>query len=209
MDTLIRSTLGLATVAWLVGPGAVSGQERPGDVRHRNDCRLAEQILYDGQPDVRRTWALGIIGTCDQAATLLAQLWSAPPSDDTELQALYRASARVGDGRVFEAAFGVAADAGMPAPTRVAALGVVVSSVHPEVILSLVDRTPLEGVPPLEWNDVWGTVDHPVQLEGAVPLPENSLGRVGALAQELAETATDALVRDAAWWLTHMWPFLP
>ena len=111
MDTLIRSTLGLTTVAWLVGPGAVSGQERPGDVRHRNDCRLAEQILYDGQPDVRRTWALGIIGTCDQAATLLAQLWSAPPSDDTELQALYRASARVGDGRVFEAAFGVAADA--------------------------------------------------------------------------------------------------
>lgn len=207
MDTLIRRSLGLAVAAWLTGAGALSAQANPGDIKHRNDCRLAEQILTHGQPDVKRAWALQIIGTCEEGATLLPDVWNAAPLDDAELQALYHASARSGDGRVFEAALAVAADAGTPAPSRVAALGVAVSSVRPELVLSLLDRTPLEGVPPREWNDVWGTTSHPVQLEGEVPLPGDAAARVTSLVYELAENASDALVRDAAWWLVALHGF--
>lgn len=207
MDTMIRRTLGLGAVAWISCVGALSAQTNPGDVKHRNDCRLAEQILTHGQPAVKRIWALKVIGTCAEGVSVLPQVWGDPPAEDAELQQLYHASARSGDARVFEAAFTVAADPGVPAQARVAALGVVVSSVQPELTLYLEDRSPLVGVPPREWNDLWGTVDHPVQLAGEVPLPVDAESRAVALVQELAASAGDSLVRDAAWWLVNLHGF--
>jgi hypothetical protein len=204
---MIGRTLGLAAVAWLSCVGALAAQTNPGDVKHRNDCRLAAQILSHGQPDVKRPWALGVIGTCEEGASILLQVWGDPPPEDAELQQLYHASARSGDGRVFEAAFSVAADPSAPAPARVAALGAVVSSVRPELTLYLEDRSPLEGIPPLEWNDLWGTIDHPVQLDGEVPIPADAEGRVVSLVLDLAANAGESLVRDAAWWLVSLHGF--
>ena len=175
MTSSFRTALGLAVFTCASGAAPLSAQRvNPGEIQHRNDCRLADQVLTLGQPANRQEWALQYIGSCgEEGGDVILGLWNSPPSSDSELQALYYASIHVADERIFDVAFTVAQDLAAPAPLRLAALGTLVTYVRPDMGLNLDGRSRLEGVPPLQWSSVWGTIDHPVLVEGG---GEPSLG---------------------------------
>lgn len=209
MDTrIMRCAIPVVALALLMGAGCASAQEDPGEVLHRNDCRLAHQILSRGQPDVKRGWALEVIGTCPgQAQQALVATWASPPLDEAELQRLYQASARILDGEVFAAAVRAAEDPTLPALVRLAGLGAAVTLVRPELRLDLENRRPVEGLEPLMWDDLWGTIDEPVQVDGDTPLPTSAEAMVQDLAQRLSGEGEERLLRDAAWWLFNLHGF--
>ena len=184
-------------------PGA--SQADPGAVHHRNDCRLAEQILTQGQPAGKRDWALEIIGSCPQAEAILPSLWSAPPADEQELEALYHLSVQAKVPVAFREGLTAARNSGAPVLVRLAGLGTAVTYVHPDVILYLSALKPLEGLPPLEWDNVWGRLDHPVHEAGDVTLPPAAEDEVADLVSALRDDPdVDSLLRDAAFWLSEL-----
>jgi len=193
----------LMMLGWLTPSVDVAAQANPGEIKHRNDCRLAEQVLVKGEPANKRAWALQLIGTCDEAPAVLVGLWTSPPTDADEIQSLYYASIHSGDPQVFDAAFAVVQNTSAPSTLRLAALGTVVTRVRPDLMLSFSERKPLEGIPPLEWNNVWGTVDHPWDEAG--PPPAGAMDQVVQLVHELATNSGDSLLRDSAWWLTELY----
>jgi hypothetical protein len=162
-----------------------------------------------GQPANRGEWALQYIGSCaEEGGDVILGLWNSPPSSDPELQALYYASIHVADERVFDVALSVGQDPGAPAPLRLAALGTLVTYVRPDMVLSLEGRSRLEGVPPLRWSNVWGTIDHPEFAEGEVSLPPDAYVRTLELVQEFAgDGDAPALLRDSAYWLLGLYDF--
>lgn len=130
-----RMILGLLTAAALVSQaGAAMAQGRSGkedyaDEHHRNDCRLAHQVLTDGHPADRHEWALetapscGALGGAALAAVLLAH-----HGDDTagdELEVLVGASVRLRDAALFAAGLQLAGDAAAGGAARVAGWQVV------------------------------------------------------------------------------------
>ena len=105
-----------------------SGKEDYADEHHRDDCRLAEQVLTLGQPANRRAWALETAPTCGAsggqalAAVLDGQHGA---TDGSALEALVFATSRVTDGSIFQAGLrlgtdGCAGDAARAAGWRVA-----------------------------------------------------------------------------------------
>ena len=204
MALSFQAALGLAVVMCAAGAAPVSAQgANPGLIKHRNDCRLAEQVLTRGQPANKREWALQLIGSCPEGADVVLGLWTAPPSSDSELDALYLASVYAADERVFEVALSVAQDPAARALLRLAALGTVVTYVRGDIVIHSVEGiSRFEGFPPLEWDNVWGTMDHPLLREGQVSLPPGSDVLVTEFVQELAEDGdAPPLLRDSAWWL--------
>lgn len=117
----------LATAAPLEAQGG-SGKEGYTDVHHRNDCRLAHQVLTHGQPAVRRAWALEVAPGCgalggQALAAALEELRNA--SAGAELEAVVYAASRLTDATVFQAALRLGSDAGAGPDARVAAWRVV------------------------------------------------------------------------------------
>src|ERR687886_776991 len=51
-------------LAAVIAPHAISAQAVSDSVKHRNDCRLAEQVLTTGEPAPRREWAQVYISYC-------------------------------------------------------------------------------------------------------------------------------------------------
>lgn len=184
-----------------------SAQANPGEVRHRNDCRLATQVLTLGRPADRYDWALTTIGTCADAGATVAHVWESPPTGEGELQRLYESTARIKDGRVFTAVFDVAEDRSQASLIRLAALGAVVTLVQPRTVLVLSDRRPLANMAPVEWDNVWSAVDHTVQLNGETPLPADAMEQAKGLVDRLEHSSGDTLVRDSAWWLSSLFGF--
>lgn len=200
---LARGGMLTAVLLSLVACSA-SAQANPGEVKHRNDCRLAEQVLTHGQPANKRDWALGLIGTCDEAPAVLPGLWSQQPTADSEIEALYHASIRSGDEATFAAALAAAQDPSAISRLRLAGLATVVTRVRSDLFLSYDHLRTVSGVPPLEWDNMWSVVDHPMGPE--TPPPSGADAQVAALVQTLI-TDSDTMVRDAAWWLTQLHGF--
>jgi hypothetical protein len=196
----------MAALALLIlAPLPAASQADPGVVQHRNDCRLAEQILTQGQPAGKRSWALEIIGSCPEAEALLVSLWSALPVDEQETEALYHLSVQAKTPAAFYEGLTAARNPGAPALVRLAGLGTAVTYVHPDVILYLAERRPLEGLPPLEWDNVWGRLDHPLHGAGDVALPPGARDEVEDLVSALRDDPdVDSLLRDAAFWLSDL-----
>ena len=210
MTSSLRAALGLAVVMCAAGAAPLSAQRvNPGEIQHRNNCRLAGQVLTLGQPANRGEWALQYIGSCgEEGGDVILGLWNSPPSSDSELQSLYYASIHVSDERVFVVALAVVEDPAAPAPLRLSALGTLVTYVRPYMLLNLDGRLRLEGVPPLHWSNVWGTIDHPEFAEGEVSLPPGAYVRTLELVQEFAgDGDAPALLRDSAYWLLGLYHF--
>jgi hypothetical protein len=165
-----RMILGLLTAAALVSqPGAAiaqgnSGRESYADEQHRNDCRLAHQVLTDGQPANKHDWALetapgcGALGGEALAAVLLAHR-----GDDTagdELEVVVGASVMLRDAALFRAGLQLAGDAAAGRAARVAGWQVVhaqLTGVYPaptegeedagQVSSTLISAPVVRGVP--------------------------------------------------------------
>jgi hypothetical protein len=168
--------------------------ERASDVRHRNDCRLAGQVLQTGNPRTKREWALEAIRSCDPevAVPALVQSWMNAPDDTAHLMRLYRAGRRYRDGRLYAAARSLASDPDRPQMLRIAALANLAAQVEPKIAMDLNLLRPISGLRG-RWQSIWFWDSHGHSAQGAVPLPSSARVDVTRMAESLA----DGRVRDA------------
>lgn len=89
----IRLVAGTATLCAVASPRVVNAQASPDSVQHRNECRLAEQILRTGHPHPHLGDALAILPTCgDIPAEVYVGLWSRDDFSEAERAQLVVAS---------------------------------------------------------------------------------------------------------------------
>lgn len=149
---MTRYLLSLALVAGAVliaEPLSAQADERE-DVRIRNDCRLAAQVLRTGHPAPRRAWALGAIRRCGTSGpSVLADVWrERAPSDTTELGELFAATRDFNDRRVVDAVAEVALRAQAPETTRIYALALLFNYAVPGQYLDFQDLLQPQGILP-------------------------------------------------------------
>ena len=197
---------GLFLVAAVV-PSAAQENEHASQVRHRNECRLAAQVLVAGSPNPKRSWARAKIGSCapEFAVPALATWWQERSSDVDDLGELHEASRRVRDRRIYESAKAAVEDESRPPLARIAALGVLAAYVEEEITLVLQF---LEPVPALRgrWTSVWTRDNHAYQVDGDQPLPSTAAQSIVDLAHRLTRDPSEP-VRETARYLTLLPPF--
>lgn len=171
---------------------------RPGDVRLRNDCRLAAQVLRTGEPHPRRAWALGVIRECaSEGPAVVAGLWADPALDSAEVERLVPASRVLRDGRVAAAALEAARSPTRPAAIRLWAMSVLVTLVDESSELPLAMLAPPPGWKPGQSiRMILGghAADAVPPTPGEVPLPP---GFEGTVIQTLHSLASDPNPRIA------------
>jgi hypothetical protein len=119
----------LALTMAACGPTPGTSQVSPDSVKHRNDCRLAFQVVTDGQPANRRQWALGLLPTCGTvggeavSGVLRRSRGAAVPSP--ELEAAVMLASVLHDARIFATAREIALDRGAGRVARIQALRVI------------------------------------------------------------------------------------
>lgn len=182
---------------------AQDAQAAEAQLRIRNDCRLAAQVLTTGQPANKRDWALWRIDDCDGSGPpVLARVWREVAPEPAALGAVIRSSVRLRDRRVYDAVASIARDRSGAGIKRAAALHLLGRWADPGFSLeyaSFFDR----GNEPSEANG--GTrpiqltfIDHDTQHEGSQPLPATVAQDVLALARNLAGGDSDPRVRDVS-----------
>lgn len=189
----------------------VSTQVVPADsIRHRNDCRLARQVLEHGHPASKRVWALSHFVSCGPEAGLVAANVLSQHRDDEgfsrELDEIVSAATSLVDGRMAAAALEIAIDPGAGKAARVQALRLLYAQVRPGVnvpyvrIIQTGERSSMDAfghintrVEPLE-SDV--LVPEPIFFGTELPMTE--LSRIGAVIGSLQGTAEAPDVRVAA-----------
>lgn len=182
----------------------VAGQEEranPVQVKHRNNCRLAAQILLEGQPAVKRDWALAYIGSCPQQQQVAVEMWKAPPGERSELDRLFELSRKFKDERIFRRAVELAEDPAVDREVRVTALGVLGSYLDPNLVMRLSDLERRRELAGIRWANIFGVGGDLEAQETGRPLPTDADERIRSLVRNLAREAEDDLVRAQAWHL--------
>jgi hypothetical protein len=169
-------------------PAAVTGQANPDSVRHRNYCRLAEQVLSSGHPAPHEGWALGVIWNCPEAGpTLAAALTAATVSTDTVyLNALTAPFIQIRDGHVFAAGLAVAGNRGASLPARAAGIRTVMYAVQPG---GYVDP---DALPNPRSINCFGTPSPHSQVLTGAPLPSDYLEQARALMSRITADQSEA-----------------
>ncbi|MDT8368904.1 MAG: hypothetical protein RQ745_06825 [Longimicrobiales bacterium] len=194
----------LAVTLW---PSTAAAQADPDSVRHRNDCRLAEQIVTTGNPAPRLEWAASQIQFCGEEAVgtlipeMIRTLAHGTDPDDPRFS-VYSKGRFLHDGRIFDALMDVAGDRSALREARVYAFEMLLTIRSPI-------RRPAEGFRsgldpetgfPLEACSGRPAGGRPVAFEeGAVPLPLDFEERIKALARRVYDDETEHdVVRGAA-----------
>jgi hypothetical protein len=127
------------TVLLSSAEGTAQVSEHPALVQHRNNCRLAAQVLTSGEPVSKRAWARRYLAECpaEGPAVLTAQ-WRTATLSTEEIEQLTRSSLRLRDARLYRAMMSTAADRSRPSDVRAAAMLVLSRyvNVHSAVWLS-------------------------------------------------------------------------
>lgn len=138
----MRLALGLIAVlaALAVTDGSADAQEPEGrdrgqEAKHKAQCRLAHQVLTRGQPAVKRDWALGKIGTCEELggeaiASELERLRSTEARTQ-ELESVVLATSRFVDREVAQTALDIASDPSAGVVARVQAIRILSYQLSP------------------------------------------------------------------------------
>jgi hypothetical protein len=176
-------------VALPLVPVELRAQDRganPLTVKHRNDCRLAAQVLSTGEPHTKRDWARGYIATCkNDGPPAIVQEWRNVPNDTAAVVQLMRASTAIRDIRIYEQVRSVVLDRSRTDVVRVGAMHVLDSYVNPHHLGWFMNRPPADGqvrrVYPANAYAV-----HPVYTSGPVPLAGSVRGPVLQLLQGIA-----------------------
>lgn len=102
-------------------PLSAQAQASPDSVKHRNDCRLAVQVLTTGNPAVKADWAIRQMRTCPAGAAELARAFRAARSgrDTASLNRLTAPADWLRDGSMFSAALEVLRDRNASPEARV------------------------------------------------------------------------------------------
>lgn len=111
---------------------AQAGGENPAMVKHRNDCRLAAQVLTTRTPRTKLVWAREYIQHCEEEGPpAIAQDWRTVSADTSEVVQLMRASTSIRDARIYEEARTVVLDRSRPDVVRVGAMHVLDTYANP------------------------------------------------------------------------------
>jgi hypothetical protein len=134
-------TLFIFIAALFCGCGTAWGQASPDSVKHRNDCRLAEQIISTGHPQPHAAWASTEILTCGHdvfTRTALTALQQLRASSDTSALGLVwnRVLLRVNSQAVFDAALDIAQDRSASVQARAFAFLGMLRMLRPNAVLS-------------------------------------------------------------------------
>lgn len=173
-------SIAVAAAALLLSvPAKGFGQVNPDSIKHRNDCRLAVQILTDGHPANKLEWAVKLAPSCgsDGGAGIGAIIRrQASVSDPDAIEHILWPAFHLRDRSVFEAALGVAGSSQATVAARVQAIRVLSAQLNP-----------LFGTSPLSY----GFFAHSLSNVGSV-----SLGAAPVASDEVA-LAGDPLPADA------------
>lgn len=149
---------------------AQSGGADPLAVKHRNDCRLAAQVLLTGEPSTKGDWARGYISGCAaEGPPAIVREWGTVPEDTVTVLQLMRASTRIRDARIYEQARIVAADRSRPDVVRVGAMHVLDNYVDPSHAGWFSAVPPTGGAPSRVYPPT-AVSGHPVYTIGPVPI---------------------------------------
>ena len=205
LGVLLTCAAALALVP--VELGAQGQGAHPLMVKHRNDCRLAAQVLTTSEPHTKRDWAQGVVPSCESQVAVPALLswWSAETSNLRELSRLHSATRGFRDRQLYDAMLAVVRNESQHPLRRIAALGVLASYVDERMTLSLRLLEPTQGVRG-RWNSVWSLDNHSHQEPGAHPLPRDARSVIVALAHVLKGESQEQ-VRQTAKHLTYFSAF--
>ncbi len=190
MIPLAKRSLGaLASVVALlaVSPAALGAQnERAAEVHHRDQCRLAGQVLATGHPAPKREWARAYITSCaEEGPRLLAEQWHTAGADSAQLRYLVTATARLRDRRLYDALQAVASDRSRPRGVRVGAMLALTRYVDPHSAVWFSDlRAPGEPVRRIPLVTSWTTGGG--QMDGSQPIAAPVADSVLRLLDEIA-----------------------
>jgi hypothetical protein len=109
------------------------------DVRHRNNCRLAQQVLTLGQPAGKREWALETIRDCGPVGAETAAhqiLAGAAASDSSAVRRTVRLSSYFVHPAIFEAAAQLALEPRFDAAIRIHGIRALFMQVRPNLWVS-------------------------------------------------------------------------
>lgn len=133
--TMRPSVFLLLAAAVLAAPYA-QAQENPDSVKHRNECRLAAQIMRTGNPAPHAEWAANYVPFCDPAlhaeALSHALLRLRSSTDDSALLLHWGGAGFVQDPSVFDAVIAVARDGAASLSSRLWALRTLAKYLDPE-----------------------------------------------------------------------------
>jgi len=191
MNTIKRLYLVLAAVA-LTLPQLASAQANPDSVHHRNQCRLAAQVIQSGHPAPKWEWAWTYIDAClpsERAETYLSAIRQVRTSSDLRL--IHRSVMPVvwfRDGRLFEAVLELAGDPGAATPARVVAFVALARIKEPQATASyegfIGGSTEINGIPVARCS---GSRGHTTgYLVGSTAMPTDYRERIISLAREVA-----------------------
>lgn len=203
MNTM-RTYFVLLAAAVLALPRLATAQANPDSVHHRNQCRLAEQVITTGNPATHTDWAWLYIDACDpseRAEAYLAALQQVRKSSD--LRVIHRAVMPIvwlHDGRLFEAAMQLAADPEAATPARVVAFVALARVKRPLAAARyewFIGESDIGGVPAARCA---GRSGHAVGVTpGTTPLPTNYREQIAEMARRIADAPSQPRdVRSAA-----------
>ncbi|HEX5437940.1 MAG TPA: hypothetical protein VFW98_12320 [Gemmatimonadaceae bacterium] len=193
----MRSIIALAALL-LVVPGLVAAQANPDSVKHRNNCRLAEQVLATGQPGPKRAWAIPYLSGCGAAggAALATAIDHERASTDVKsLERLYLTPAVLVDRAIFQEVLGVAGDGAASVPARILSFGTLLMYESPSYYTSYDELVGASS--PDAGCRLISRPPHPVLV--GTPLPADYLAQSRALAQRVAADESEPRsLRNAA-----------
>lgn len=140
MMRMMRFALVLATCALAARAEAAVAQGVPDSVHHRNDCRLARQVLVQGHPANRRSWALARLSNCgSDAVEVLRYYLNRHRSDENygrPLDEVVTASFGLVDRNLAFAALSIAKSESSGTAARIQALRLLYAQVTPTTTVS-------------------------------------------------------------------------
>jgi hypothetical protein len=125
-------------LALLTRPGFA--QVNSDSVKHRNECRLAEQVMSTGRPEPHREWARGYIAFCGTeswARAAAVALRRARMSENRRtLEKEWGRVRLVRDSTLFATATEIARDKSSSVPARVYAIRYLLNVLHPNRLIT-------------------------------------------------------------------------
>lgn len=186
----------LSVVVLISAPLHGQGGDTEIDVKRRNNCRLAAQVLRSGHPHPHWDWALRYIARCEgEGPAALASVWRTAPASG-EMDRLVWSTLRLRDARLYQQLRETATDRSRPGPLRVAAMLVLTRYTDPRNAVWLTDLVPPDSITRIPLVGSSGTGYFPI--EGDVPLTGPIAESVLALLDEVA-AARDS-EQEAVWY---------
>lgn len=175
-------------------PLVAQATARPDTVQHRNDCRLAVQVLTTGHPANKRYWALAYVQRCGAeggSALAYALEQNRNNGQPEAVEEVVMVTSRFHDAAIFRTALDIARDESSTKPARIQALRVL----YYQLGRGRVD--PYESFLAAESGEIYLILHHFACGVGE-PLPADAAQQALRVAEAIEQREGDADLRAAA-----------